>query len=248
MASLAGLSRRLARAVPFRPLRWPLEEPVVAFTFDDFPASAAENAAPALEDAGMRGTFYLASGLIGARENGQQIASLAQVEALSRAGHEIGAHTHGHIDVQRTPAEALAADVEDNGLAIVGATGIAPTSFAYPFGIVSLRSKRALMTRYLGLRGIAGGINRGTIDLAHLRAQELYDSTSSGFIAALLDRLERSGGWLIFYTHEVCPDPTGIGCTPAHFAATVAQVRRRGIRVETVAATLGRIGATGAAP
>jgi peptidoglycan/xylan/chitin deacetylase (PgdA/CDA1 family) len=245
----AGLSRRLARTLPFRPARWRQDEPVVAFTFDDFPASAADNAAPILEDAGMRGTFYLATGLVGSAENGQPIASLDQVEALAEAGHEIGAHTHGHIDVQRTPNGALIADVEANGLVIAETAGAPPKSFAYPYGIVSLRSKQTLMHRYAGLRGIAGGINRGVFDLAHLRAEELYDSTSSSAsIDALLDRLERLGGWLIFYTHEVRRGPTGIGCSPAHFARAVAAVRRRGIRVEPVAATLRRIGAAGAAP
>ncbi|WP_052732096.1 polysaccharide deacetylase family protein [Devosia geojensis] len=245
----AGLSRRLARNLPFRPARWRLDAPVVAFTFDDFPASAADNAAPILEDAGMRGTFYLATGLVGSAENGQPIAGLDRVEALAAAGHEIGAHTHGHIDVQRAPDSALIADVEINGLLIAEAAGAAPASFAYPYGIVSLRAKQTLMHRYAGLRGIAGGINRGVFDLAHLRAEELYDSTSSpASIEALLDGLERLGGWLIFYTHDVRPEPTGIGCSPAHFAQTVAAVRRRGIRVEPVATTLRRIGAAGAAP
>ena len=89
-------------------------------------------------------------------------------------------------------------------------------------------------------------INRGVIDLAQLRAEELYDSTSTlATIEHRLDDLEQNGGWLIFYTHDVRHDPTAIGCSPSYFAKVVESVRRRRIAVETVAATLERIGASG---
>ena len=60
---------------------------------------------------------------------------------------------------------------------------------------------------------------------------------------ALLDDLQRHGGWLIFYTHDVRANPSSIGCSPGHFARVVELVRRRGISVEPVAQTLARIGA-----
>ncbi|MGE0231114.1 MAG: polysaccharide deacetylase family protein [Flavobacteriaceae bacterium] len=243
---VAGGSRRAARRIPFRPHLLQLDEPVVAFTFDDFPLSAAANAAPVLEDAGMRGTYYYSGGLAGNRENGQLIATDDVVADLAARGHEIGAHTHDHLNVQRTPIPDMIGDVNRNieDLERMGASR-PPASFAYPYGVVSLRSKLALMNRFAGLRGISPGINSGLIDLAHLRAQELYDSSSStASMGALLDQAERRRGWLIFYTHEVCDRPTEIGCSPAYFRTIVDLVKRRGIRVETVARTLRRIGAT----
>lgn len=244
---LAGASRRFARNTPFRPFRLADERPVVAFTFDDFPASAAYHAAPILETAGFRGTFYFASGLAGQNENGQPIATIAEAAALADRGHEIGAHTHGHIDVQQARPDLLAADIATNAFLITTAVGAPPpSSFAYPFGIAGIRSKRALSRQFAGLRGIRGGINRGIIDLAQLRAEELYDSTSTlATIEHRLDDLEQNGGWLIFYTHDVRPDPTAIGCSPSHFARVVESVQRRRIAVETVAVTLERIGASG---
>ncbi|HTN63762.1 MAG TPA: polysaccharide deacetylase family protein [Devosia sp.] len=247
--ALLGASRRLARATPFRPFRLQLDQPVVSFSFDDFPLSAAENAAPLLEAAGARGTFYFADGLAGGRENGQAIAGPDVVAALGAREHEIGGHTSAHIDVQQTTSHDLIADVTANTAAIATLSGFAPTSFAYPFGVVSLRSKAILAPRYAGLRGIIGGINRGWIDLAHLHAQELYDASSSlDSVDALLDELERHGGWLIFYTHDVRNDPSAIGCSPAYFAAVLDLVLRRGIAIETVAKTLGRIGAARVRP
>lgn len=241
---MAGVSRKIARHVPFRPHVLALDAPVVAFTFDDFPVSAYENGASVLDDNGMRGTFYAATGLAGTRENGQLIAGPDMIAALSRRGHEIGGHTHGHINVQTTPRRDLAEDVRRNDAEIAELAGQSrPLSFAYPFGTVSVPAKLFLMQRYAGLRGIKIGTNRGLVDLAHLSAQELYDSSHDGAsIRAMLDDLERRPGWLIFYTHDVRPDPTNIGCSPAFFSAVVAEVRRRNIRVETVIETLKRIG------
>jgi len=244
--ALLGASRRIARAVPYRPFRLELDRPVVAFTFDDFPLSAAENAAPLLEAADARGTFYFADGLAGRYENRQLIASRAVAADLAARGHELGGHTSGHLNVQRTRPDTLIADVSANMSAITTLSGEVPTSFAYPFGVVSIRSKAILARRYAGLRGIMGGINRGWIDLAHLRAQELYDVSSSlTSMTALLDDLERHGGWLIFYTHDVRAEPSSIGCSPAWFGAVLDLVRRRGITIETVAQTLERLQVSG---
>lgn len=241
---LAGVSRKIGRHVYFRPHLLKLDAPVVAFTFDDFPVSVFENAAPALEDAGMLGTFYLASGLMQRVENGQLIVDQEMVATLSDRGHEIGGHTHGHINVQKTPRRDLMADVRRNDEEIARIVGSArPVSFAYPFGMISVPSKLALMRHYPGLRGIKVGTNSGLIDLAHLKAQELYDcSNDSESIDRMLDDVERRCGWLIFYTHDVREDPTNIGCSPAFFSQVVDKVRRRGIKVETVIDTLKRIG------
>ncbi|UJW84818.1 polysaccharide deacetylase family protein [Devosia sp. SL43] len=240
---LAGMSRRLARAVPFRPFRLDLPQPVVSFSFDDFPLSAAENAAPVLEAYGARGTFYFADQLADRHENGQLIAGRAVTADLAERGHEIGGHTSSHINVQRVAPDCLIADASANTSAIAALSGQAPSSFAYPFGVVSINAKRLLAHRYAGLRGIQPGINRGWIDLAHLHAQELYDvSLPLLRVELLLDDLQRRGGWMIFYTHDVRTQPSSIGCSPAHFAAVVELVTQRGIAIETVANVLYRAG------
>lgn len=240
----AGVSRKVARHVTFRPHRLRLEAPVVAFTFDDFPASVVENAVPALDAAGMLGTFYLASGLMGRHENGQLIVEAPAVAELAQKGHEIGGHTHGHIDVQRTSGPDLIADVARNEAEIRNIIGASkPMSFAYPFGMISIPSKLALMQRYPGLRGIKTGINSDIVDLAHLKTAELYDaSQDAASIDRLLDEVERRNGWLIFYTHDVRRNPSSIGASPEFFATVVDKVRRRGLRVEPVVETLRRAG------
>ncbi|MHA6730801.1 polysaccharide deacetylase family protein [Devosia sp. A369] len=241
---IAGLSRRLARTIPFRPFRLRLSQPMVSFSFDDFPVSAVEYAAPQLEALGARGTFYFADALAGGSENGQQIASRDQVAALAARGHDIGGHTSAHLNVQRCAPDHLIADVTANTSAIAALSGRAPTSFAYPFGVVSLNTKRLLAPLYAGLRGIQPGINRGWIDLAHLRAEELYDATlSPARLDRLLEDLVEGGGWLIFYAHDVQHAPSSIGCSPAHFGLVLDRVQARGLAIHPVAEVLVASGA-----
>lgn len=245
---MGGASRVAARRIPFRPHLVNLSAPLVSFSFDDFPLSAAENAAPILEEVGARGTFYYADGLAGRLENGVEIAGRDVAADLAARGHEIGAHTHSHVNVQTTPMGTMLDDVTRNIAALRTIVDEPPASFAYPYGVVSLPSKLALAHRFLGLRGIETGINAGITDLAHLQAQELYDASSTiEGMAALLDEVTRVRGWLIFYTHDVQPDPSSIGCSPAYFRAVVQLVAARGIEIATVAAGLAKIGAGQAA-
>ena len=233
-----------ARRIPFRPHLIRLSAPLVSFSFDDFPLSAAKNAAPILERAGARGTYYFAGGLAGRRENGCEIATAEVARELSMRGHEIGAHTHSHCNVQKTPLTTMTADVTRNIAEVESITGEPPASFAYPYGVVSLPSKLALAPRFGGLRGIETGINSGIADLAHLQAQELYDASSTlDETTAVLNEAMRVRGWLIFYTHDVAPDPTSIGCSPAYFEAVVERVGQLGIEIVTVSEGLKRIGA-----
>ncbi|MEO6013979.1 MAG: polysaccharide deacetylase family protein [Devosia sp.] len=240
---IGGASRVAARRIPFRPHFINLDAPLVSFSFDDFPLSAAENAAPILEAAGARGTYYFAGGLAGKLENGREIASKEVAADLAARGHDIGGHTHSHYNVQVTPRETMLADVSRNIADIRTIVDRPPASFAYPYGVVSLPSKLALANRFRGLRGIETGINARLADLAHLRAQELYDASSTiEEIATLLDDVARQRGWLIFYTHDVEPNPTSIGCSTEYFRAVVQLVASRGIEIVTVANGLERIG------
>ena len=241
---VGGVSRVAARRIPFRPHLVNLSAPLVSFSFDDFPLSAAENAAPILEEYGARGTYYFAGGLAGKLENGREIAVKEVAADLAARGHEIGAHTHSHYNVQKTPMDVMLKDIDHNIAEVKSIIGAPPASFAYPYGVVALRSKLALAGRFVGLRGIETGINAGLMDLAHMQAQELYDASSTiEQMAILLDEVTRVRGWLIFYTHDVEPNPSSIGCSPAYFRAVVKLVANRGIEIATVAEGLQRIGA-----
>ncbi|MFP4520418.1 MAG: polysaccharide deacetylase, partial [Oceanicaulis sp.] len=63
---VAGKLRRLAaRTLATAPMRIELAHTLVSFTFDDFPKSAAQAGAAALEKRGWRGTYYASGGFAG---------------------------------------------------------------------------------------------------------------------------------------------------------------------------------------
>jgi hypothetical protein len=64
--SLKGkIRRRVVRLVERRPATQTLETPLVSFSFDDAPASAATTGARILESHGARGAYFLSAGLAG---------------------------------------------------------------------------------------------------------------------------------------------------------------------------------------
>jgi len=233
----------LTREIVIHPHRLALERPLVSFTFDDAPESAAE-AGARLESVGGRGTFYVAGGLCGEIENGKRVLAAEAVRDLAARGHEIGCHTFSHACARTLGPSGLAAETARNA-AFFATLGLpAPTSFAYPFGAVSLSGKRALMRRFAACRGTRNGVNAGIVDLGDLRVVDLFgDRLDAERVDAALQVARARRGWVIFYTHDVEPDPGEWGCTPAVFDAALERVVQAEIEIATVGAALARTGA-----
>jgi peptidoglycan/xylan/chitin deacetylase (PgdA/CDA1 family) len=142
--SLKGkLRRRLVRLAERRPARRGPARPMVSFSFDDAPATAVVEGRAALEAHGLRGTYFVAAGLAGTTgPMGANAAAEALMDAAA-AGHELACHTFSHLDCGRADRRTIEADVDRNATAL-GAWGAAPaTTFAYPYGDVSLAAKTA---------------------------------------------------------------------------------------------------------
>lgn len=225
-------SRRFQRRL--RPLALPT--PLVSFTFDDFPSNAATEGARLLEDAGLRGTFYLAAGLMGRTTPTGLICSPAEVQALHHAGHEIGCHTFDHLDAWTTPPKAFADSIRRNADAIAAfLPGYRLRSFSYPLSEPHPRNKQVAGSAFLACRGGGQIRNRHQVDLHALGSYFLEKARGD---LAPVERLVRANsaepGWLIFSTHDIAPHPTPYGCTPQYFADVIKLVREHGAKVVTV--------------
>jgi hypothetical protein len=111
-------------------------------------------------------------------------------------------------------------------------TGCDAGSFSYPFGHVSIASKRDVGARMSSGRAIFAGINGPKVDLNLLRANSLYGDTDQlAKVELLLSENEKQRGWLIFYTHDVRSDPSNWGCTPALLKRTVELTLKKGFSV-----------------
>ena len=96
-------------------------------------------------------------------------------------------------------------------------------NFAYPFGGVSQTAKQALGGRFTSCRGTGRGLNRGSVDLADLLSTSIYARDfNRNRLCRLIDDAQAAGGWVTFYTHDVCDEPSDFGCTPAQLKSIVA--------------------------
>jgi peptidoglycan/xylan/chitin deacetylase (PgdA/CDA1 family) len=219
--------------------------PLVSFTFDDVPASAARAGADVLDANGVFGTFYIAAGILGTRDEHWEVATIEDVRRLHSTGHEIADHTFSHTKVDEVSAETLEEEENANGAALREICGDFPLeNFAFPFGRQSLPRKLQLQRRFASCRSVYEGLNVGRIDLAMLRVIELYDRTlTPEKLARTLDTAAARNAWVVFYTHDVANSPSWIGASPALFDRVVKTVRDRGFDCVTIAQGLRRIGA-----
>jgi peptidoglycan/xylan/chitin deacetylase (PgdA/CDA1 family) len=240
----SGVLRKAARHHRSKPCVMRNAAPLVSFTFDDAPDSAYTNGAAILEDYGIRGTFFVASGNCGKEDTHWRLIGRDQVRALHDHGHEIGCHTFSHLCVEELDAQAVEEECRKNRDYLRElCPGIQVTNFCYPYGRVSLPRKLQLQSHFDSCRGIYEGINAGTIDLGMLRVIELYDSTLTfEKLQRVLRQTSERNGWLIFYTHDVAEAPTGIGCSPQVLRATLQAVRAARMQCLTIRDALTAIG------
>lgn len=230
----SGVRRALAARLHRRALTLAPLQPLVSFTFDDAPRSAFETGARVLERHGLRGTYYVSLGLLGQAGPSGQLGGLEELRAAVAAGHELGCHTHDHLDAwQVRPGEFLAS-VDANARALQRLLpGQRFETFAYPKSGAVATVKPALARRFLacrhgGQRGNAGRVDRDLLAACFLDRQQHADLS---FIRHLLEDNARTHGWLIFATHDVAPDASPWGCTPAFLEAVVRHALRTGARV-----------------
>lgn len=229
------MARRFAQA----PAQVPLAGPTISFTFDDFLHSSATTGAAVLERHGARGTFYANGATLGGMGELGAVGDAALLRAVHAAGHEIGCHTHAHLDLFTVSAREAEADLDRNAACLDALLGPARRSFAYPYGRAPLRAKRICARRFLGARWVAGGINGPSFDRALIAAQALETARDDqALLAALIAQVAREGGWLVFYAHDVAEAPGPFGVTPAGLDWCVAEARAAGCAIRTVAEVL----------
>lgn len=234
-SGLSAARRSVLSSLYRRPVRLSNREPIVSFSFDDFPRSSYLAGGAILERYGARGTFYAAFGLMDTcNELGDQFRA-EDMDSLLESGHELANHTFSHVSCRSVSAAAFCQDVEKGSHAIEEVSGAQPVNFAYPFGHVTVQAKRALSTRLASARSIFPGFNGPEIDLNLLRANSLYGGLDgAGEVEGLIAQNVLQNSWLIFYTHDVQPNPSPFGCTPSLFEAAVSCAARSACRILTV--------------
>lgn len=217
--------------------------PYVSVTFDDFPRTAFTVGGAILRNYGVRGTYYVAMGLM---NTSNALGDLFRVEDLHSAvndGHELASHTFSHQSSRKVSCAAFREDARKGWSAIQDMGGHVPTrNFAFPRGEVTLSAKLALGNEMASCRGIYGGVNGPHVNLNLLLANSLYgDGHNFERVAQLIRENQERKGWLIFYTHDVSPAPSRYGCSPKFLDLTVRMAVENGAKVLPVAEVMARL-------
>ena len=236
----ARVNNRLSRYFFTTPFKLNNAHPIVSFTFDDFPESAASAGVPILDQYGAKATFYVAGGEVDKWSGHWQGVRAETIVDLHRHGHEIACHTFSHVRTTDLDATRLAGEIEANRRYLLGLDpSMQIENFAYPYGLGSVWRKSQLAKTFRSSRSIIPGINRGTVDLHYLHSTPLTNCGIDGNgIDRAFDELAASNGWLIFYGHDVAAEPSPYGCTPDLLQHALDAAAKRNIAIMTVASAL----------
>src|ERR1700722_2095292 len=89
--------KRKSASVLFRKrLAIQIEQPLISFTFDDFPRTALLAGGAILKQFELRATYYTALGLLGKDSPSGPIAVADDLRRALEEGNELGCHTFAH--------------------------------------------------------------------------------------------------------------------------------------------------------
>lgn len=133
-----GLSLR--DALPY--IRGEKTGKVAAITFDDGFLNTYENALPVLAEFGFTATNYFVANQVGGSNLWDQplgvpkvpCMSVAQMREWAALGHEVGAHTLDHVNLEKTPEDEARRQIAQSKTVLEDMLGAAVTNFAYPYG------------------------------------------------------------------------------------------------------------------
>ena len=213
----AAAEREAAAAIavpaysPLEPMALTPGQTVVSLTFDDGFSGQAP-AGEILSAAGLKGTFYLNSGLLD--EPGS--LTLRQAKELALAGHEVAGHTFSHPDIDTLDLEEARREICQDRVNLLG-LGFEVTNFAYPFASGAAVKSLVQECGYNSGRGLGGTYSEGCLncppqeslrpaDPNLLKApQQVERDWTLANLQEEVTSAEAEGGWVILTFHGLCP-------------------------------------------
>ncbi len=208
-------------------------EGMVSFSFDDGYLSGYDVARPILNQAGIKGTFYLVNDYLDGTD--EFYMNTAQALALNNDGHEIGGHTRTHpFLTQITQAERndeiIAARQDEIAM------GFTPMeTFAYPYGEYNDAVIQTLRNAgYIGARSVNSGFNDKLSNPFLLMDQHIESSTTLLQVQAWVEQAKANKTWLVLELHQQDYSNDQYSNTPENFQAIVNYIKSSGIKTVTM--------------
>jgi peptidoglycan/xylan/chitin deacetylase (PgdA/CDA1 family) len=198
-------------------------QPLISFTFDDFPSSALSIGGSILKSHGASGTYYASLGLLGRVTETGVMFREKDLHCLIEQGHELGCHTYGHCHAWNTPWAVFEESIRKNLNALQRLfPGASLPTLSYPISVPRAGNKEAASKHFACCRSGGQTFNVGETDLNCLSAYFVEQGRDHPEqIFRMIEQTCRRGGWLIFATHDVAERPTPWGCTPELFEEVV---------------------------
>jgi peptidoglycan/xylan/chitin deacetylase (PgdA/CDA1 family) len=235
-----SLSLRVTAKLPVKITRNKSHRPLASVSFDDFPKSAWEVGGRILDQYDAKATYYAVGDFCGRTVDGVRQYDPEDIRGLVACGHELGSHTYRHTSVITATNQALIQEEEDNKAffnSILGDYHL--STFAYPFGDISPRTKRLYSKLFPLSRGIRRGLNGKWFDLAQVKAIPLEAREwDPAVIEDWVLKAKATNAWLCLFTHDVSDNPTPWGATPEMLKHALSTIRRCGIEIHTVKAAM----------
>jgi peptidoglycan/xylan/chitin deacetylase (PgdA/CDA1 family) len=215
--------RSLDRARGAAPIVWSrphVGEPLVALTFDDGPSEWTEPLLDLLEQHGAAATFFVLGASIAGRER-----TLRRVVA---AGHELGTHTQGHLDLAEVTDVVLADEIRAGARAIGAVVGDEPRLVRPPYGAVPRRVAR-----------LAGRMSFGPVVMWSVDPMDWNQQSPEPIVEHVLERLQP--GAIVDLHDGIPPDNNGVPTRQATVDAVarlLPVLRERGYRLVTISELL----------
>jgi len=237
------LRRLISRSAARRSVPLRNGEAIISFTFDDFPRSALVLGGEILRKYGVTGTYFASLGLMGGLAPAGEMFSASDLKQLVADGHELGCHTHDHLDSWETGRRAFERSIVRNRERLRELlTGCSFAAFSYPINWPSPANKLTAGRFFGCCRGGGQEANVGKADLSCLNAFFLEQAKGSlEGVYRIITEARRARGWLILATHDVDPTPTRLGCDPQFFEQVVRLAKQSGAAVLPVHTALERI-------
>jgi len=215
---------------------------LVTLTFDDGWRCAYDNAAPRLDRAGLRATYYVITGCLD-DEQFPRYMNLDQIRDLANRGHEIGCHTASHKRLTTETKHIIEEEIVLSRGYLAQRVGRVDT-FCYPYGDYDVRVVEVVKRAgFLGARTLRDGFNTDDLDPFFLKSKSVNCETTHSEVATWIDTARRRNVWLVLTFHQIDHEGREFSCTPETLQGIIDHLGATGVSVVTVRDAIAKLGA-----
>ncbi len=206
----------------------------VSITFDDGYLTQYQNAAPKLNAAGFKATFYIITQQLA--DNGfSGFMQRSQVTQLFNQGHEIGAHTRTHPHLPTLSQAQQLSEIQGSRTDLLNMSVGPILSFAAPYGDYNATTLQTIKDAgFAGARATLPGVANPALDHYQLPIFSVESTTTLNDVKLAIDNAVAAKEWLILVFHRIDTIPDQYTTSPQTFNQIIDYLSAQGVPVVTI--------------